>query len=189
MPLDTPQQSDTQLRTLALANAGLAIAALAAHLAEAEPIDPEETAEQLINAGFQVLLSRRCPADARILAELARWLDGTDEPCAATGRPLAAPPAAWSWHPVPEGDLVLLDDQGAEAARIQALRIGVLEAADPDAEQPYQGIWTVTVRNPAPALPAWRLTALSLPDAYLRADEALGRPTTHWHHPASEVTA
>jgi hypothetical protein len=190
MPDTIAPPSDPTLRALALANAGEAVAALAAHLAEAAEIDTEEVAEQLLNAGLQVLLTRRRPEDARILAELGRWLDAEDEPAAATGRPLAPDPAApWCWRPSAEGDLVLLDEAGAEAARIQVHRISVLEAADPEAEEPYRGIWSVHVRNPDPALPAWRLTALDLADAYRRADAALDRATTHWHHPAAEVPA
>lgn len=190
MPDTLAPQPDPTLRALALANAGLAVSALAAHLAEAAELDAEEVAEQLLNAGLQVLMTRRRPEDARILAELCRWIDGGDEPAAATGRPLTPDPAApWSWHPSPEGDLVLLGAAGAEAARIQVYRRTVLDAADPDADEPYHGAWIAAVRPPDPDRPPWRLTATSLADAYARTEAAIGRQTTRWHHPAAEVPA
>lgn len=183
--------SDLPLRASALANAGLAVASLAAHLAEQEALDAEEAAEQLLTAGLQVLLTRRHPADARILAEISRWVEATDEPSAAapaaTDLPVRAEP--WTWLATTDGDLILLDEADRQVAQIQAYRLPVLEAADPEAEQPYTGAWIATVTPPGdpPACQPWRLTCTSLPDAYARVERALGRNTAHWRHPAAAM--
>lgn len=198
--------SDPRLRALALANIGLATAALAAHLAEAETLDAQATAEQLFDAAAQILVTRHRPADQRILAEIGRWLLEVDEkpdtapaPAPAETSPAEpAPPAPtsnqpWTWHPDPTGDLVLLDEAGHVVARIQTYRVPVELAADPEADEPYAGVWRCTVRRPGTESgipgPPWAWTALDLAGAYRRVEAALGRPTGHWHHPATAPAA
>jgi hypothetical protein len=103
-------------------------------------------------------------------------------------RPAASPAAAgescdrpWCWSPTATGNLILQDHAGGLAALIE-LPLGrrAVEAA----RGGYDGPWPVRVRHPEPALFPWTLIGTSLDNAYMRVEQALGRPTVRWYPPA-----